>query len=125
VSARSVVLRYLREAWEQADPTAVDRLLADDYVDHDPPPGFKSDRADHRRLVEAIVGVTSHRRVKIIAMQASATHVTVRHDTSWVQKGPLFGAPAGRRVIRACDLYVVRKGRITTSWHVESFRQAA
>lgn len=120
--AEALVRRYLREAWEVADPSAVDTLLADGYVDHDAPPGIGPTRADQRRAVERLREATRERSVRIVKLHACGGAVTVRHDSRWVQVAPLFGIPGdGRRVlVRGCDLYVVAGGRIAESWHAES-----
>jgi len=41
---RNLLSRYYREVWEAGNVEALDDLLGDDYVDHDPSPGFGSGR---------------------------------------------------------------------------------
>jgi len=125
-AAEGIVRRYFREAWEEAEPAAIDALLAPDYVDRDPPPGAGATRAEQRRIVEQLRVATRDRSIRIIALYACGDFVTVRHDTSWTQIGPLFGLQGdGRRVlVRGCDLHRLAGGRIVESWHVESLRSA-
>jgi predicted ester cyclase len=55
------------------------------------------------------------------AVVADESSVAVRLDTTWTQRGDFLGVPAdGRRLaLRSMDLYRVRDGRISESWHVE------
>jgi steroid delta-isomerase-like uncharacterized protein len=116
-----LVLRYLREAWADGDGTGLDDLLAPDFVDHDAPPGYGDDRAEHRRLVGDMAAGAQDRRVRVLAMVADASSVAVRLETTWTQRGDFFGVPAdGRRlVLRSMDLYRIRDGLICESWHCE------
>jgi len=121
-SAEAIVRRYLHEVWTLADVTAVDALLAPDYIDHDPPPGVGATRADQRRAIELLRVATRDRSIQIVTLHASGDLAAVRQDTTWVQIGSLFGLPGdGRRVVlRACEIYRVSRDRIVESWHVES-----
>jgi hypothetical protein len=120
--AEALVRRYLQDVWTLADPSAVDALLSPDYLDHDPPPGVGGTRADQRRAIELLGAATRERSIRVLTLHACGDFVTIRHDTSWVQVGALFGLPGdGRRVLlRVCELYRVSKNHIVESWHVES-----
>jgi steroid delta-isomerase-like uncharacterized protein len=130
-ATEDVVRRYLDRVWQRGDADAVADLLSEDFVDHDPPPGFGGDRASHRELVASTTAGMRDRQLRIRALISDGDLVAVRHETSWVQDGPLFGVPAdGRRLtLKGIDLYRVRDGRIAESWHCENVadvrRQAA
>lgn len=121
MSNETLVGRYLRDAWGDGDGTALDALLSPDFCDHDAPPGYGSDLAEHRRLVADLAAGARDRRLRVLAVVADADSVAVRLESTWTQRGDLFGIPAdGRRVeLRSMDLYRIRDGRITESWHVE------
>ena len=51
---KDVVRRYYDEVWGKGDPGAIDQFLADDYVDHNPPPGMAGDKASAGQIVAAI-----------------------------------------------------------------------
>lgn len=120
-SKEGLVRRYLHAAWGDGDSAALDELLSPDFCDHDAPPGYGSDRAEHRRLVADMAAGAQDRQLRVLAVVADEHSVAVRLETTWTQRGDLFGIPAdGRRlVLRSMDLYRVRDGRIAESWHVE------
>jgi len=116
--------RYYSEVWERGNADACDELLADDYVDHDPAPGFGTDRAAAKQLVAAVTG-----GMKDVAMDVE--HVIIEGDMAaahwrmqWTQVGDFMGmVPAdGRRIaLHGHDFYRVRGGRIVDIWHCEDF----
>jgi SnoaL-like domain len=54
-SPEQVLRRYYRHVWVEGRISALDELLAPNYRDHDPPPGYTSDRAGARKLAAALV----------------------------------------------------------------------
>lgn len=119
--SEDVVRRYLQDAWADGDGAALDELLSPDFRDHDAPPGYDGDLAGHRRLVADLAAGAQDRRLRVLAVVADEDAVAVRLETSWRQRGDFLGIPADGRelVLRSMDLYRVRDGRITESWHVE------
>jgi steroid delta-isomerase-like uncharacterized protein len=116
-----LVRRYLDDAWGAGEGAELGRLLSPDFCDHDAPPGYGSGPEEHRRLVADMAAGARDRCVRVLALVADEESVAVRLETTWTQRGDFFGVPAdGRRlVLRSMDLYRVRDGRITDSWHVE------
>ena len=120
-SSGELVSRYLREAWGDGDGDGLDDLLSPDFCDHDAPPGYGTDLAEHRRLIDEMAAGVQDRRLRVLAMVADADSVAVRLETTWLQRGDFFGVPADGRqlVLRSMDLYRIRDGRISESWHCE------
>ena len=116
------VLRYFREVWERGDVDLLDVLLTDDFIDHDPPPGFPPDRPGHKRLATHMLAMMSQPQYTLHAVVNAGDYVTVRYDVLWRQRGDFFGVPADGHwlTLRGCDLYRLRAGRIAESWHVEA-----
>ena len=116
-----LVRRYLDDAWGAGTGAALDALLSPGFHDHDAPPGYGSGLEDHRRLVADMAAGVQDRRLRVLAMVADDESVAVRLETTWAQRGDFFGVPADGRqlLLRSMDLYRVRDGRITDSWHVE------
>lgn len=116
-----LVRAYLEDAWGAGNGSALDALLSPGVRDHDAPPGYGSGREEHRRLVAETAAGAEDRRLRILALVADGRAVAVRLETTWTQRGDFFGTPADGRqlVLRSMDLYRVRDGRITASWHVE------
>jgi ketosteroid isomerase-like protein len=121
--AERVLRRYYREVWERGRLDVLDELLADGYVDHDPPPGFGSDRTSARRLVEAFTAGLREPRLFVLALVAGPDTAAAHWRLDWLQAGPFLGDPAadGRRLsMRGSDLIRVSDGRITDIHHVEN-----
>ena len=126
MKARALVLAYLRAVWRDAEPEAVERYLAPGYIDHDPPPGFKATRAGQRRMVEGYARATAKRTFRVRAVLEAREGIAVRHEMSWRQTAPFFGQPKGAALKLQClDIYKVRGGRITASWHIERFTSSS
>ena len=53
---RALIHRYYHEVWEMGNAEAQRQLLADDYVDHDPTPGFAPTKEGAIQLVAAMGG---------------------------------------------------------------------
>jgi ketosteroid isomerase-like protein len=121
--AAELLRRYYREVWVEGNVAVLDELLAADYHDHDPPPGYGSDRESARRLAAAFVAGLRDPELEILALVADARTASAHWRLDWTQNGPLFGDPAadGKRLsLRGADLVEVRGGRIAAIYHVES-----
>ena len=116
-----VVVRYFREVWERGDVDLLDELLADDFVDHDPPPGYPPDATGHRRLAADMVAMMADRRYTLECVDTDGDCVSVRYEATWTQVGGFFGRPADglELTLRGRDRYRIPAGRITESWHVQ------
>ena len=121
---KDVLGRYYSEVWGRGDVDACDDLLADDYVDRDPTPGFGTDKAAAKQLVAAVTG-----GMKDVVMNVD--HIIVDGDMAaahwrlqWTQVGDFMGmVPAdGKRLdLRGHDFYRMRGGKIAEIWHCEDF----
>jgi SnoaL-like domain len=92
-----VLRRYYHEVWQGGRVDVLDELLAEDYTDHDPPPGFGSDRASARRLAALFTAGMRRPQLTILAI-----------------------ADGRRLCMRGSDLVRVSRGRITDIHHVEN-----
>jgi predicted ester cyclase len=101
----------------------LDELLADDYCDHDPPPGFGADRESARRLVAEFTAGLTEPKLTILALVASGDTAAAHWSLEWRQAGPFLGNPAGngrRLSMRGSDLIRVADGQISDIHHVEN-----
>jgi ketosteroid isomerase-like protein len=104
--------RYYEEVWLAGRVELLDELLAPDYVDHDPPPGFGGDRDDARRFATAFTAGLRNARFEILALVAAQDAAAAHWRLEWTQDGR-------RLAMRGCDLIRVRDGRIAEIFHVE------
>src|SRR5689334_5190714 len=122
-SPAALLRRYYREVWVDGNVDALDDLLADDYHDHDPPPGHGSDRDSARRVAAAFLAGVRDPELTILALVGDADTAAAHWRLDWTQDGPLLGNAAahGKRLsLRGADLIQVRDGRIAAVHHVEN-----
>ena|SRR5690348_3508521 len=115
--------RYYRDVWVGGNVDALDELLADDYHDHDPPPGYGSDRESARRLAAAFTAGMRDAEVTILALVADDRTAVAHYRLEWNHEGPFLGNAAadGQRFsLRGSDLIEVEGGRISAIYHVEN-----
>jgi ketosteroid isomerase-like protein len=104
--------RYYEEVWVAGRMDVLDELLAPDYRDHDPPPGFGPGRADARRFAAAFTAELREPRFEVLALVADVDAAAAHWRLEWTQDGR-------RLAMRGCDLIRVRDGRIAEIFHVE------
>ncbi len=116
-----LVRDYFERVWKRGETAAIAEMLAPDFVDHDPPPGFGQDRDANRMLAEFMLATMRDKRHRILALVSDGEMVAVRHETEWTQDGAFFGIPAdGKRLtMKGLDLYRIHDGLIVECWHCE------
>jgi ketosteroid isomerase-like protein len=115
-----VLRRYYDAVWVGGDLDALDELLADDYVDHDPPPGFGGDRREAFRLAADFHAGLREPELTVLSIVSDEGAAAAHYR---LESGAFFGRVAvdGRRlVLRGADLVCVRQGRIAEIFHVEN-----
>ena len=59
-----IVRRLTDEAFIGGTTSSIDDLVAERYVDHDPPPGLSGDRDGLRQAAEMVAGAFSDRKME-------------------------------------------------------------
>jgi len=113
--------QVLRGRMGQGDVDAIDDLLADDYVDHTPPPGFEPSREAQKQVAAFMRDTSSDKSIDLRVITIDGDRAAVYWTMAWTQHGDFFGAPADgkRTTMRGADFYRLRDGRIAETWHVE------
>src|SRR5947209_18111475 len=83
---KDVVRRYYDEVWGKGDPGAIDQFLADDYVDHNPPPGMAGDKASAGQIVAAITSDMSDINMDIRNVIGEGDYVAAHWLFEWTQR---------------------------------------
>lgn len=114
-----VVRRLNDEVFIGGNPAAVDELVADDYVTHDPVPGFPGTKQSLRFAAEMVGTAFSDRRFEFND-HAETTDGRVVNSWAMTAKhtGDVFGLPAsGQRVtIRGVEIWRCAGGKIAEHW---------
>jgi steroid delta-isomerase-like uncharacterized protein len=112
------VLR-LYELLNQGDVQSIGRLVAPDYIEHDPLPGQGEGRQGAIDRFSAIVGALApHFTVEDII--AEGDKVVVRWTNAGTHVGEFAGIPATARSfeIAGIDIYRVDQQHLLEHWHV-------
>ena len=122
-SPEQVLRRYYQEVWVDGRIDALDDLLAPDYVDHDPPPGYAGDASAAREFARMFVAGMRDAKLTILALVATADEACAHYSLEWTHCGPFLGnsnADGRRLILRGSDLVRVADGRITDIYHAEN-----
>jgi predicted ester cyclase len=115
---KKTVTAFIQGLFTEGDPAAVDKYLAEDFADHDPPFGGRSDR-EGMRAAEAMIRVGCpdwHSDLELLVGEGDL--VVERFTASGTLRGPLMGVePDGRAVaLRGINIFRVRDGVIVERW---------
>jgi steroid delta-isomerase-like uncharacterized protein len=114
-----VIRRLTDEVFVKGNLDAIDELVADDMVDHDPPPGMPNGKEGQREMVKLLHG--AHTDVRIESDEYLET-TDGRVVQSWamtaVHSGEFFGMPpSNQRVrVRGVEIWQVADGKVAARW---------
>lgn len=97
----------------------IDELVADSYVDHDPPGGLPADRAGFRQIADMVVAAFSDRKIEFDDYVESDDGRIVE---SWAMTGKhtgeAFGVPPSNQSIRVRGIEIWRcsDGKVVEHW---------
>jgi steroid delta-isomerase-like uncharacterized protein len=117
---KTIARRYYEEVLTGGNVGALDRLAAEDYIEHDPFPGQGNGRADLKARVGYLLSAFSPLRFTIEDVIAEGDKVVVRWMNAGTHSGNFMGIPAtGKKfAVAGIDIHVVRDGRLAEHWHV-------
>jgi steroid delta-isomerase-like uncharacterized protein len=100
------------------DLSAVDELVADDYVEHEQVPGLAPGKAGVRQLFEMFHSAFWEAAVEVDDMIAEGDKVFILARMTGTQRGELMGIPATGRAIDVgvCDYFRVEAGALAEHW---------
>jgi steroid delta-isomerase-like uncharacterized protein len=110
------------DAWKSNSVDVFDKVLTDDFVDHNPPPGFSPDREGNKQFAAFVMGASKDIEMTISPIVVDGDHAAVHWSMDWTQVGDFMGmVPAdGKRLhLRGHDFYTLRDGLLAEVWHVE------
>ena len=102
------------------DLSAVDELVADDYVEHEQVPGLAPGKAGVRQLFEMFHSAFGEAAVEVDDMIAEGDKVFVLARMTGTHRGEFMGIPATGRTIDVCvcDYFRVEAGVLAEHWGV-------
>ena len=119
-SAMAVVRRNTEEVLGKGNFKIFEELFADDFLDHNPPPGFKPDKNGVRELYKMLRTAFPDFRAEIHWQLADGDCVTTYKTCHGTHQGEFLGvAPTCREVqFEALDVIRVRDGKLAEHWGV-------
>jgi predicted SnoaL-like aldol condensation-catalyzing enzyme len=109
---------YMEQVWNKHDPSAVDRYLAPDYVEHNPnlPPG----RDGRWGFVSKVLAAFPDYHAEIQEVVADGDRVVARVQWTGTQDGPYEGRPPthNKLVFWTADFFRFENGKIAEHWDV-------
>jgi steroid delta-isomerase-like uncharacterized protein len=116
---KAVVRRFIEEVWNNGNLDAIDELISEDHVDHDP---AQADSPGGREGVRAFVQMyrTAYpdTHIELGEMVAEGDLVAGSWTATGTHQGELMGiAPTGRSItVTGMGMDRIRDGRIVESW---------
>lgn len=118
-ASADIVRRITDEAFLGGNASVIDELVADDYVDHDPPPGLPADRDGFRQTAEMVAAAFSNRKMEFDEYVDTGDGRIVE---SWAMTAKhtaeAFGVPPSNQSIRVRGIEIWRcsGGKVVEHW---------
>jgi steroid delta-isomerase-like uncharacterized protein len=116
---KAVARRFIEEVWNAGNLDAIDELIAEDHVDHDPVrAGAPGGTAGAREFVATYREAFPDAHIAIDDMLADGDKVVVRWRATGTHQGELMGIPASGKSIEITGIGIDRiaGGKIAESW---------
>lgn len=115
---KALVRRLVEEVFENLQPSAVDELVADDFVSHTFP-ATDDGKAYLRQATERMSKVLSDIRFVIEEMIAEGDRVAVRLTASATPVGEFEGMAAAGKSYEIGEIHIfrIRDGKVVEHWH--------
>ena len=116
----SVINRFIDEFQTGGNEAVADELLAPDFVDHTPFPGFGSTREDVKRLFLMLRSAFPDLRAEVVEQFTDGDRVATRKTFHGTHRSEFFGKPgSGKKVaIQVMDIVRIKDGKIAEHWNV-------
>ena len=119
LEANKLLIRsYIEEMWNKHKPCAADRLVATDFIEHNPrlPQGL----AGTKQFVTKVLAAFSNYHGELQDLVAEGDKVVVRVQWTGTQDGPYQGRPAthNKLIFSTADFFRIENGRIAERWDV-------
>jgi steroid delta-isomerase-like uncharacterized protein len=112
--AKAIVRRFIEETQARDNLEAVDEFVAEDCVDHTPPPGVTPDREGAKQTFALFRAAFPDHDALVLDMVGEGDTVATYKTFTGTHRGEFMGIPAtGRRVtVRVMDFVRLRDGKI-------------
>lgn len=118
-AAADLVRRLTDQTFIGGDLSALEDLVSDDFVSHDPPPGLRGTKDGMRQLAQLATSAFSDRKLEFDEFLETSDGRVVE---SWAMTGrhtaTAFGLPASQQVarVRGVEIWRCADGKIVEHW---------
>ena len=116
------VVETLLTAFSEFDAETAERVLAPDFVNHDPPqlPGVGTDRAGVLTAMRYLHGAFAGARAELVSILAAGDKIAVHDRLRGTHRGEFLGIAATGRDIDVDFIHIFRvvDGRVVERWGV-------
>jgi steroid delta-isomerase-like uncharacterized protein len=109
---------FIEAVWNQRNPSAVDRYLATNFIEHNQhlPPGLDG----RKKFVASVLAGFSDYHAEVQEVVAEGDKVVARVLWTGTQDGPFLGRPATGKPLRfsTADFFRVENGKFAEHWDV-------
>ena len=117
----AMMRRFYDEVVNKGNLAEIDERIAQDLIEHNPPPGVLSGPEGMKQSVAMFRAAFPDIHVTIHDVLAEGDKVVVRATASGTHRGELMGIPATGRRIAVDEIHIVRcvDGKVVEHWGVE------
>lgn len=115
---KAVIRSYYEEVWNKHQPSAADRFVATNFIEHNPrlPQGL----AGRKQFVATVLAAFSDYHGELQELLAEGDKVVTRVQWTGTQDGPYDGRPAtgNKLMFSTADFFRIENGKIAEHWDV-------
>ena len=115
---KALIRSYMQEMWNKHQPSAADRFVAVNYIEHNPQ--LPSGLAGRKEFVTKVLAAFSNYHGEIQDLVAEGDKVVSRVEWTGTNDGPLDGRPAtgNKLVFQTSDWFRIENGKVAEHWDV-------
>ncbi len=113
--------RFMEEVINKKNLDVADELIADDFIEHNPAPGFPDDKKGALEWFGMMFRAFPDMKVTVHDILAEGDRVAIHSTNSGTQKGEFMGVPATGKKVTVESLDIIRnddQGRALEHWGV-------
>ena len=115
---KTISKKVFEEVWSKGNLAVIDELLAEDFVDHNSPPGLPQGREGFKIFAGMYLKAFPGVKMTVDDIIAEGDRVVARWTANGTHKGELMGiAPTGKDVkVTGINIDRIAGGKIAESW---------
>lgn len=115
---KALLRRMFEEVIPAGDPRAMRKIVAADFLDHDPMPGQPAGVQGAEYVVSTMNAAYPDLRFTVDDLLAEGDRVAMRWTLRGTHRGPFLGRPPTGRPVQLCatTIWRIKDGKVTERW---------